>query len=336
LKSVTSAEDFWLDKTKAEKVFADLSAKQKRYDEWVDLNKSVMDLKELINVMSETVDEEEVKEIEDEYRKLKKRFGQAETAMLLNGKFDNKDCILTVHAGTGGVDAMDWAQMLFRMFGRFAEKKGFKTEVISSVSGEEAGLKSATIEIKGLMAYGNFKSESGVHRLVRQSPFNAKALRQTSFALVEVIPVLDKDISVEINKDDLKIDTYRSSGHGGQSVNKTDSAVRITHLPTGIVVACQNERSQLQNKERAMHILKSKLYALKEMELKEKETILKGDTKQGSWGNQIRSYVLHPYQMVKDHRTEWETSDTSGVLDGDLEDFVEGFLRNKKQEVRSK
>lgn len=329
MQSQTTQENFWDDKKNAENVFSKLSAKQKQWEVWNDLSNSINDLTELTKVMSETVDEEEIHEIEAEYRNLKKSFSQAETAMLMNGKFDSKDCVLTVHAGTGGVDAMDWAQMLFRMYGRFAEKKGFKTEIISTVSGEEAGLKSATMEIKGLMAYGNLRSESGVHRLVRQSPFNAKSLRQTSFALVEVIPVLDKDITVEINNDDLRIDTYRSSGHGGQSVNKTDSAVRITHLPTGIVVACQNERSQLQNKERAMQILKSKLYLMKETQLKEQETILKGDTKQGSWGNQIRSYVLHPYKMVKDHRTEWETSDAEGVLNGELEEFVEAYLRRK-------
>ena len=329
MQSQTTAENFWEDKNQAEEIFSKLSAKQKQYQQWVELNNSVKDLVELSKMVNELSEPEEFEEIQSEYHRIKKEFEGAETLLLMNGKYDDRDAILTVHAGTGGVDAMDWAMMLFRMFGRFAEKKEFKTEILYVTSGDEAGIKSASMHVKGDMAYGFLKSESGVHRLVRKSPFNAKGLRQTSFALVEVIPFLDEDVVVDVNKDDLRIDVFRSSGHGGQSVNTTDSAVRITHIPSGIVVSCQNERSQLQNKERAMKILKSKLHTLKEQELKEKEMLIKGEGKQGSWGNQIRSYVFHPYKMVKDHRTKYETSDVEGVMNGDLEDFVEAFLRRK-------
>lgn len=330
MESQTSQEDFWSDREKAERIFQQLKSKKDIYEVWQDLSKRVEECLELSGLMKETTDENEVAELAKEVQKLEKDFRSGEIKLLLTGKYDSKNCYISIHAGTGGVDAQDWAEMLLRMYLRYCENSRFKTTIVSISAGEEAGIKSATILVMGLNAYGFLKSESGVHRLVRQSPFNAKNLRQTSFALVEVVPLFEDDIDVEIKKDDLKIDTYRASGHGGQSVNTTDSAVRITHLPTGLVVSCQNERSQHQNKETALRILKSRLYALKEAEQKEQELLIKGDVTQGSWGNQIRSYVFHPYKMVKDHRTNHETSRVDQIMDGDLDDFIEEFLRAKK------
>lgn len=308
-----------------------LSSLKKRMQLWIDLKCEVDDLFGLINIMSEVSDQEEIGQLQNEYNNLDRKFKQAEISLLLTGDYDHFGAFLSIHAGTGGVDAQDWAEMLLRMYLRYCELQDFKVDIIHVSSGEEAGLKSAMIKITGENVYGYLKTEHGVHRLVRQSPFNAKALRQTSFALVEVMPIFDKTIEVEIDKDDLRIDTFRASGHGGQKVNKTDSAVRITHVPSGLVVACQSERSQLQNKETALNILKSKLVTLKEQENKQKEQKIKGEVKQGSWGNQIRSYVLHPYQMVKDHRTDFETSDTHGVLNGEIEEFIEAALRKTYQ-----
>lgn len=285
---------------------------------------------ELAELIKETTDDDELAELDKEVVRLEKDFRANEVKLLLTGKFDSKDCYLSIHAGTGGVDAQDWAEMLLRMYLRYCENNSYKATIVSISSGDEAGIKSVTVLVKGVNAYGFLKSESGVHRLVRQSPFNAKNLRQTSFALVEVVPLFNEDVDIELKKEDLKIDTYRASGHGGQSVNTTDSAVRITHLPTGLTVSCQNERSQHQNKETALKILKSRLYALKEAEQKEQELLVKGDAAQGSWGNQIRSYVFHPYKMVKDHRTNFETSQIDKVMDGELDDFIEAFLRQKK------
>ncbi len=255
-------------------------------------------------------------------------FLQFETMTLLSGRYDMNNALLTIHAGTGGVDAQDWANILFRMYSRFAENNHFKIQLLDWSPAEEAGIKTVTIEIKGEYAYGMLKGESGVHRLVRISPYNAKHSRETSFALLEVIPVLDDTSGIDINPDDLRIDVFRAGGHGGQGVNTTDSAVRITHIPSGIVVQCQNERSQLQNKDLAMKTLRNRLMAIqlaeKQQELKE----LKG-SHQNSWGHQIRSYVMHPYTMVKDHRTNVEMTDVNKVLDGELLPFIEGYLRNK-------
>lgn len=250
-----------------------------------------------------------------------------EQASLLGGQYDNNNVILSIHAGAGGTEAQDWASMLLRMFQRFAERKGWQATVVDLSAGEEAGIKSVTVEIKGHQAFGYLKSEAGVHRLVRISPFDADKARHTSFVLVEVVPEVESAGEIEIKPEDLKIDVYRSGGHGGQSVNTTDSAVRITHLPTGIIVAVQNERSQLQNKELALKILRSRLLARQLEEQRKQNAELRGEHISAEWGNQIRSYVLHPYQMVKDHRTDTETSNTQAVLDGEIDQFIEAYLR---------
>ncbi len=254
-----------------------------------------------------------------------------EFASLYSGPYDDHNAILSIHAGAGGTESQDWSNMLYRMFQRYAERQHWQVETLDLSQGEEVGLKSVTMEIKGVQVYGNLKSEAGVHRLVRISPFDADKARHTSFALVEVVPEVASNDEIDIKPEELKIDVYRAGGHGGQSVNTTDSAVRITHLPTGIVVAMQNERSQLQNKEMAMKILKSRLLERQLVEQRQRTVELRGEHVSAEWGNQIRSYVLHPYQMVKDHRTDFETSNTTAVLDGELEEFVEAYLRKDSE-----
>jgi peptide chain release factor 2 len=268
----------------------------------------------------------------EEYGKLLSAWQRAERALYLGGKYDLGNCYVSITAGAGGTDAQDWAGMLSRMYLRYAERKEWKADIVERTDGQEAGVKSITIHVAGELSYGHLKCERGTHRLVRLSPFNAKSLRQTSFALVEVLPDMSESEDIAVETKDLRIDTYRSGGAGGQHVNKTDSAVRITHIPTGIVVACQNERSQLQNRERAMNMLKAKLLEKKHMEEEIEKKRLRGSHISADFGSQIRSYVLHPYQMVKDLRTNYETSDTEGVLDGDLDLLIEAELKQEAKE----
>ncbi len=290
---------------------------------WNKLQSRLADAQELVGLGDDSLEEElsrEVLAIQDEIEK-------REFDAMLSGEYDRGDALLAIHAGAGGNDAQDWAEMLQRMYLRWAESRGFETEVIDLTPGEEAGIKSTTISISGPYAYGYLRSEKGVHRLVRISPFDSSNRRHTSFVLVEVLPQVEDDASIEINPNDLRIDTFRSAGAGGQSVQKNDTAVRITHIPTGIVASCQNERSQTQNREMALKVLKSRLLAVKEQERKEKIEELRGEYQKAEWGSQIRSYVLHPYHMVKDHRTDFEMGNTQAVLDGDIDPFIESYLR---------
>jgi peptide chain release factor 2 len=284
------------------------------------------DLRELIE--GEKVESEDLELAQDVAKKVEEKLSTFEVKSFFGGKYDENDAILEIYAGAGGSDAQDWAEMLLKMYLKFCQKEGFKSEIITKSEGSEAGIKKAILEIKGKRAFGYLKGEKGVHRLVRQSPFNASALRQTSFAAVEVWPVLKKSEEVEINPKDLRVDTFRSSGAGGQHVNTTDSAVRITHLPTGTVVSCQSDRSQQKNREQAMKVLKAKLIDYFEAKKRQEEENLKGEKKSIEWGNQIRSYVFHPYKMVKDHRTDFQTSDVESVVEGDISLFLESYLKH--------
>ena len=274
-------------------------------------------------------DEDTVNEVIQEIRSIEKEVESYRVELLLSGEYDRNNAILNLHAGVGGSDANDWTEMLLRMYTRWCDKKGYKVETLDLLEGDEAGIKSVTLKVKGEFAYGYLKAEKGVHRLVRISPFNANGKRQTSFASVEVLPELTKDQDIDIRPEDLKIDTYRASGAGGQHVNKTESAIRITHLPTGIVVQCQNERSQFANKDTAMAMLKSKLIELKERAHKEKIEDLTGELKDMGWGSRIRSYVFHPYNMVKDHRTNEETSNLNAVMNGEIDQFIVSYLKQE-------
>lgn len=327
LEAEAAAPDFWSDPERARRESQKLSELRKEFEVWSSLRADTMELQELIAIADTEGDASMESEVISKLEEYEKRYVDLEFTMLFSGKYDASSAVVSIHAGAGGTDAQDWAEMLLRMFIRYAEKKGWKTRLVDESRGGEAGIKSATFFVEGRHAYGHLKGEAGVHRLVRQSPFNADALRQTSFALVEVVPEIDENVEVDIKPEDLRIDTFMSGGKGGQSVNTTYSAVRIVHLPTKITVSCQNERSQTQNKETALKILKGKLIALKEAELQKEKDRLRGEFHSAEWGNQIRSYVLHPYKMVKDHRTEVETSDPEAALDGDLDRFVEGYLR---------
>jgi len=327
LKKEMNSPQFWDNQEKAVRISQEAQELEDEVLEWKNLRKNIRDLEELIAESQELEDNSVEKEALEEYVKLKKKYKDLEFYIMFSGKYDKGNAILSIHAGTGGVDAQDWAEILERMFLRFTEKRKWKVEIIDRTMGQEAGIKSMTMRILGSYAYGYLKSESGVHRLVRISPFDAEAMRHTSFALVEVIPELPEAEEIELLDADLKIDVYKSSGPGGQGVNTTDSAVRITHLPSKITVSCQNERSQHQNKETALRILKSKLFKLEEEEREKEERKLRGEAQKAEWGKQIRSYVMQPYKMVKDHRTNFETQDIDKVLDGDLEEFMEEYLR---------
>jgi peptide chain release factor 2 len=287
------------------------------------------DLTELYSLSGGDEDSADMKEIVFSIEQMVVELDKFEMTTLLSGPDDARNAILTIHPGAGGTESQDWADMLFRMYNRWAETKGFKVALLDYLAGEEAGLKSATLEITGEFAFGYLKAESGVHRLVRISPFDANSRRHTSFVSVFVYPEVDDNIQIEINEEDLRIDTYRSSGAGGQHVNKTSSAVRITHFPTGIVVACQNERSQVKNREMAFKILRSRMYQMEVEEQKKKQAVIEKTKKKIEWGSQIRSYVFHPYNMVKDHRTDAETSNVQAVMDGNIDIFIEAFLANR-------
>jgi len=300
-----------------------LSALGDEIQGWHDLQKRVQDTLEL----SQLADESLCEELEHEADTLEKEIDRLEFNLMLSGKFDRGDALLAIHAGAGGTDSQDWAEMLLRMYLRWCEKRGYVAEILDSTPGEEAGVKSVTMSVDGLFAYGYLRPEKGVHRLVRLSPFDSNHRRHTSFALVEVLPQVEEDDEIVILSSDLRIDTYRSAGAGGQNVQKNDTAIRITHLSTGIVVTCQNERSQVQNRENAMRVLRARLLEKKHEEHEEQLAELRGEYTKAEWGSQIRSYVLHPYQMVKDHRTNYEVGNVQAVLDGDLDDLMEAYLR---------
>ncbi len=292
-----------------------------------EVQKIISDSSEYLEMTQSADDEETINWLTEEYETLKNRLEEAKTSILLNGEYDKNDAVLEIHSGAGGTEACDWANMLYRMYFRWCEKKRYKVEIVDEQPGLEAGIKSITMIVKGLNAYGYLKNEKGIHRLVRLSPFDSNNRRHTSFASVGVTPVIDDNVEVEIDDKDIKIDVYHSSGAGGQSVNTTDSAVRLTHLPTGIVVTCQNERSQVQNKAKAMQILRSKLYELEVKAKEEEMSKLKGETLDINFGSQIRSYIMHPYSLVKDHRTNVEETNVNKVLDGDIDKFISANLR---------
>lgn len=321
------APDFWDDSEKASasmKEVKDLKSIVERADR---LSTSYDDIMTLIEMGNEDDDEEMIPEVQHEFEEFCQDFENLRITTMLTGEHDSENAILTLHAGAGGTESCDWASMLCRMYERWADKRGFSVKVLDSLDGEEAGLKSVTLEISGENVYGYLKSEHGVHRLVRISPFNAAGKRQTSFVSCDVMPDIEQDIDIEIADEDIRIDTYRSSGAGGQHINKTSSAIRITHFPTGIVVQCQNERSQHMNKDKAMQMLKAKLLLLREQENLEKESDIRGEVKEIGWGSQIRSYVMQPYTMVKDHRTNAETGNVSAVMDGDIDMFMNAYLK---------
>ena len=327
LSQKTEDSSFWNDRQTAESIIKQLNEKKELVNSIESKQEEISSSLELLELLEIETDPEMEVQLEDSVTKLNGEIEQLNLLLLLNGPYDKNDCILEVHSGAGGTEACDWAMMLYRMYTRYCEKNNFKYEVIDYQDGEEAGIKSASIRVKGTNAYGYLKNEKGVHRLVRLSPFDSNNRRHTSFASVEITPEIEQDNTIEIEEKDLKIDVYRSTGAGGQSVNTTDSAVRITHLPTKIVVTCQNERSQIQNREQALKVLKSKLL-LKKLEVQEAElNKLKGNQMNNEFGSQIRSYVMHPYSMVKDHRTDEETSNVGKVLDGDINIFIESNLK---------
>ena len=327
LERTMEAPGFWDDMDKAQKYMKELKNLKDSIETYNNLKSLYDDILVLIEMGEESEDAEIAEEAKSSMDEFASKVDEVKIKALLSGEYDKYNAILKLNAGAGGTESCDWTSMLYRMYTRWAESKGFTTQVLDFLEGEEAGIKSITVQINGENAYGYLKSERGVHRLVRISPFNAAGKRQTSFASCDVMPDIEEDLDVEINDDDIRIDTYRSSGAGGQHINKTSSAIRITHLPTGIVVQCQNERSQLQNKDKAMKMLKAKLYLLKQQEEQEKKSGIRGEIKEIGWGSQIRSYVMQPYTMVKDHRTNEETGNVSSVLDGNIDQFINAYLK---------
>ena len=327
LERTMEAPGFWDDMDKAQKYMKELKNLKDSIETYNNLKSLYDDILVLIEMGEESEDAEIAEEAKSSMDEFASKVDEVKIKTLLSGEYDKYNAILKLNAGAGGTESCDWTSMLYRMYTRWAESKGFTTQVLDFLEGEEAGIKSITVQINGENAYGYLKSERGVHRLVRISPFNAAGKRQTSFASCDVMPDIEEDLDVEINDDDIRIDTYRSSGAGGQHINKTSSAIRITHLQTGIVVQCQNERSQLQNKDKAMKMLKAKLYLLKQQEEQEKKSGIRGEIKEIGWGSQIRSYVMQPYTMVKDHRTNEETGNVSSVLDGNIDQFINAYLK---------
>ncbi len=322
--------DFWNDMERSQKILQEQKIVKEQVEKYLSLVSFHEDTDTLVEMAAEEKDESFDDEIVESVADIEKRINEQTLATLLSGEYDKNNAILTFHAGAGGTEAQDWALMLFRMYTRFGEKHDYKVKVVDILDGDEAGIKSAVLLIEGMNAYGYLKSESGVHRLVRVSPFDASGRRHTSFASVEVMPEIDDDTNIEIREEDIKVEAHRASGAGGQHVNKTDSAIRITHIPTGIVVGCQNERSQRQNKEVALKMLKSKLLEIKEREHLEKIEDIKGDQKEIAWGSQIRSYVFMPYTLVTDHRTGCKVGNVNAVMDGDLDEFVNEYLKYLK------
>ena len=327
LENQTTADGFWNDQEKSNKVLSEIKYRKSKYQKYIELESEIKNILDLTELVEEEQDSTLVEEIYNDTKKVEKELERFELQTLLSGKYDANNAILTLHPGAGGTESQDWAEMLYRMYTRWATKNGYEVNELDYLEGDEAGLKSVTFEVKGENAYGYLKGEMGVHRLVRISPFDSGGRRHTSFASLEVIPEIDDNVDIYINPDDIKMDVYRASGAGGQHINKTSSAVRLTHIPTGIIVACQTQRSQLQNRESAMKMLKSKLFDLKVRENKETIEELKGIQRDIAWGSQIRSYVFCPYTLVKDHRTNYEVGNIQLVMDGDIDGFIESYLK---------
>jgi peptide chain release factor 2 len=328
LEAASGEGDFWLDQAAAQAAMRRLSELKADAALWRGLELRVADQLGLLEMAQAESEQGIAAEIAVEAARLGKELDGLEFQLMLGGRYDRKGALLALHAGAGGTESQDWTEMLLRMYLRWGERRGFKTDILDTMPGEEAGIKSVTVSLTGPYAYGYLRSERGVHRLVRQSPFDAAHRRHTSFALVEVMPAVDTELEVQVNPEDVKMEVFRSSGAGGQNVQKTSTAVRLIHVPTGTVVTCQDQRSQLQNKETAMRILQARLLALKVEEQEVEQARLRGQHVDAGWGNQIRSYVLHPYNMVKDHRTEHETSNTAAVLDGEIDEFIQAYLKH--------